>query len=120
MAWAACSPPESAQRQAQCRSLPPPRRTATLPQFLLKLRLPPQNMVIVLRESVRLIADVLQQLQPQVIASRWIGADRACMKISSSFLASEITIGGLIVMSLKTSMAAWSCPSPPSIRMMSG
>lgn len=40
--------------------------------------------------------------------------------MSSSFFASEITIGGLILRLSNDWSAAWSWPSPPSMRIMSG
>ncbi len=40
--------------------------------------------------------------------------------MSSSFFDIEMTIGGLVSSWSKASMAAWSWPMPPSIKMTSG
>ena len=89
---------------------------------LVRQLLPPQNVVVVLREAVRLVAYVLQySLQRRRVPAefdrlRLAGAGISLLPASPS----DIIVGGSMPSISNASRAALNCPLPPSISKISG
>jgi len=97
-----------------------PRRSSSLLYILLKLRLAPENMMIVLREPMRFIANILKHFQPTIVSRK---SDRLALRlrVDQLFLLRERNHHRrLHVHRLEHIHRRVKLPNPPSIRITSG